>query len=124
MNCNDGQCGLELRCGLCSRDASRWLLVTTLFLAFGFTVANAIPFFSDFQSLLGALTGAPIVFGWPALFYVRGCQLNGKRIAWPDRVCCGVFLCVFLPVFTSLGTVNAIQSILRDWSSNGLPFAC
>jgi vesicular inhibitory amino acid transporter len=87
-------------------------------------VANAIPFFSDFQSLLGALTGAPIVFGWPALFYLRGCHLNGKRVSLLDRLCCGVFLCVFLPMFTSLGTINAIHSIVTDWSNLGLPFAC
>ena len=40
-------------------------------LAFAFLVANAIPFFDDFQNLLGSLTGAPILFGWPAFFYVR-----------------------------------------------------
>ena len=39
-------------------------------LAFGFVVANAIPFFEDFQNLLGSLTGAPILFGWHAFFYL------------------------------------------------------
>ena len=52
----------------------------------GFVVSNAIPFFSDVQNLIGSLLGAPIVFGWPAAFFVRGCWLHGKRMTWADKV--------------------------------------
>ena len=47
-------------------------------LAAGFVVATALPFFAPFKSLLGALTGAPILFGYPALFYLRGAARRGS----------------------------------------------
>ena len=90
----------------------------------GFVVSNAIPFFADVQNLIGSLLGAPIVFGWPAAFFVRGCWLHGKRMTWADKVGCAVFLGVFLPMFTVLGTINAVQDIINDWAILGQPFEC
>ena len=88
-------------------------------------LANVIPFFGAFQNLLGALTGAPIVFGWPALFYLRGCGLNGVSASRADLLACGLYLCLFLPVFTGLGTANALQDLVEDWNAtNGGVFRC
>uniref|UniRef100_A0A7S0LSH9 Amino acid transporter transmembrane domain-containing protein n=1 Tax=Coccolithus braarudii TaxID=221442 RepID=A0A7S0LSH9_9EUKA len=101
-----------------------WLAITTSTLLLAYLVANAVPFFSDFQGLLGALTGAPIVFGWPAFFFLRACKL--KRVVVPavDRIVCYIFLLLFLPVFTLFGCVNALMDIANDWASNGPPFSC
>ena len=91
---------------------------------FASTSAASCPFFADFQNLLGSVTGAPIVFGFPALFYLRACQLHGKRVSRVDAVGCAVFLGVFLPMFTVLGTVTALRDIAEDWADNGAPFEC
>jgi len=104
--------------------AAWWLLITGSLLVFSFVVANAIPFFEDLQALLGALTGAPIVFAFPALFYLRGCHIKRVRVAIVDKVVCGLYLCLFFPLFTILGVVNAVEAIVRDSGSNGAPFSC
>ena len=107
-----------------SAAALHWLCVTSSVLAFGFVVANAIPFFEDFQNLLGSLTGAPILFGWPAFFYLRSCRLCGRKVAWHDLALCALYLGLFLPVFTLLGTINSMLDIRSDWSTLGPPFGC
>ena len=67
---------------------------------------------------------APIVFGWPAFFYLRSSKVHGRRVGLTDRVICGLFLAVFLPLFTVLGTIDAVRSIVDDLSSSGGPFQC
>ena len=54
--------------------AAHWLLLTVGQLLFGYVVANAVPFFADFQAFLGALMGAPFVFG----FLVGPASLNRR----------------------------------------------
>ena len=94
-----------------------WFAATGAQLGCSYAIANAIPFFADFQALLGALTGAPILFGWPALFYLRGCAQHKLLVPRGERAVCLLFLAVCLPLFTCLGFVNAIQQILHDWST-------
>jgi len=102
----------------------RWLLVSSAYLTFAVLVANAIPFFSDLQELIGAMTGAPIIFGWPAFFYLSACRQRGRAVASVDLVLCGLSLFVCLPVFTLLGTASAIQTIADDVGHLGGPFQC
>ena len=105
--------------------AARWLALSAAQLAAGFVVATALPFFAPFQSLLGALTGAPILFGYPALFYLRGAARRGVRVALGDRGACAVFLAVCLPLFTVLGTADAVREIASGWGEDPAgPFAC
>jgi amino acid permease len=92
-----------------------WLMISSGQLALTVVLASAVPFFSQFQDLLGSLTGAPIVFGLPPIFFLRGWHLHGKPIGWADYVLCLLFLCVFLPVFLLLGTASSINGILRAW---------
>ena len=94
-----------------ARASAHWALITLGFLVFSFFVANAIPFFADFQDLLGNLLGAPTVFGWPALFFLRGMRLRGAPVSWRDTIICALFLGICLPAFTLLGTVNALIKI-------------
>ena len=81
-------------------------------------LATAIPFFSELQSLLGSLTGAPIVFGWPAFFFLRSCAVRGVPVGWADFVVCGAFLGLLLPMFLTLGTASAVQEIMESWRLN------
>lgn len=104
--------------------AGWWLVITSVLLLFSFVVANAIPFFEDLQALLGALTGAPIVFAFPALFYLRGCHLKRVRVAPFDKAACYAYAGVFFPLFTILGVVNALELIARHSGSHGAPFSC
>ena len=104
--------------------AARWAAISAATLAGSYAVAVAIPFFGDFQALLGALTGAPIMFGWPAFFYLRGCAAKGVAPLAIDRCVGYVFLCVFLPLFTVLGTASALKDIVHDWGGEKAPFEC
>lgn len=109
-----------------TREASlHWALVTLSVLGFAFLVANGIPFFSDFQDLLGNLFGAGTVFGWPAYFFIKGRKLRRQHISPVEWICCGTFLFVCLPFFTLIGTLNSILQIRLDWSkSEARPFEC
>ena len=111
--------------GVFSRAALHWALITLSMLLLAYVVANAVPFFADFQDLLGNLLGAPTVFGWPAFFYVQGRRQRGAPCGRADAFVCGVFLVVFLPAFTLLGTYNALAKIAADWAEAGAaPFQC
>ena len=107
------------------RAARHWAIITLTFLAASFVIANAVPFFSDFQDLLGNLIGASTVFGWPAFFYLRGMRLRGHPIPQIDVAVCGVYLLVCVPAFTLLGTANSVLHIVHDWQqSSAPPFEC
>lgn len=107
-------------------SALAWLGISLGLIAFSFVVANGIPFFAVFQSLLGSLTGAPILFGWPAFFYLRSCRMRGWPVPWSDYLVCGSFLLICTPLFTGLGTLNALVDIRAAWqdSEAGAPFMC
>ena len=98
------------------RAAIHWLCISTGQMTISILLATAVPFFAELQSLLGALTGAPMIFGAPALFYVRGRWLHGLPIKTVDMILCGVFLCVLTPLFTIAGTAT---SIVRDCAGVG-----
>ena len=108
-----------------ARAAAHWALITLGFLLVSFLIANAVPFFADFQDLLGNLIGASTVFGWPALFFVQGMRRRGYAISRADQICCAVYLLGCVPAFTLLGTVNAIIHIADDWQhASAAPFEC
>ena len=108
-----------------ARVALGWAAVVAGQLCFGFVFANAVPFFGDLQSLIGAMTGAPIVFGWPPLLYLLACRARGTPASACDRiVCVALFLCVLLPLFSVLGTITSVQSIVDDWGNQTGPFTC
>jgi hypothetical protein len=56
------------------RARLHWTCIYGSYLIFAYLVANAVPFFAVVQELIGALLGAPIVFGWPAAFFVAACR--------------------------------------------------
>ena len=99
------------------RAAIHWLCISTAQMTISILLATAVPFFAELQSLLGALTGAPMIFGAPALFYVRGRWLHGLPIKTVDIILCGVFLCVLTPLFTIAGTATSVYGIVQEWAA-------
>eukprot|EP00947_MAST-08B_sp_MAST-8B-sp1_P005321 g5321.t1 len=53
------------------RGRCHWFAITGVTLVLAFFLANLIPFFTDFQNIIGSALGAPILFGWPAFFFPR-----------------------------------------------------
>ena len=103
----------------------RWLVVTSTMLCVSLVVAVTVPFFSRFQSLLGALTGVPSIFGWPPLFFLcsprapeRTSPSRGDQV---DRGLCYVFLIILLPALSAMGTVSALAAIVSHWRSAASP---
>ena len=70
--------------------------------------------------------GAPIVFGWPAFFFLKAHHLTGKlsSVRWYDWVMCVAYLCVFMPTCMVAGTVSSVQSMIQNFAKHGEPFSC
>ena len=92
-----------------------WFGVTMGILASSVAIASLIPFFAVFQNLLGAALGAPIVFGGPALMYLRCCHIHKRKINLTDRIMTALFLGVLFPVCTGLGTCTALRDLVASW---------
>lgn len=101
----------------------QWFCISLTFLIFGWAIGNAIPSFASLTSLIGSLTGAPILFGWPAFFYAYGAYKKNVQISRTDKIACIVYLFVFLPVFTVIGTVASVRDIVNT-IDKGSPFQC
>lgn len=108
-----------------------WLLITVSFILFAFMIVNIVPFFADVNGLVGALTGAPIIFGFPSLYYLLG--MKEKDITWKETfvnklgpiksgISC-LFLVIVFP-FCIFGTISAVMSLLNDVATSGAPFHC
>lgn len=87
-------------------------------------VANAVPFFADFQNLIGSLMGAPIMFGGPAALYLRACRLHRREVPPVEAAVCWAFVLLLTPLFSLLGTANAVLDIVAHWEQMAEPFAC
>ena len=78
------------------------------------------------------LSGAPIIFGYPALFFVgahyrrAGNSVRGaiRSLKCGDVVACAIFLFILFPICTGAGLASAFSSLLRDWNDHGPPFTC
>lgn len=98
----------------------RWMIWTTLLSVLAYTVANAIPFFSDLVSFIGAITSVPLTLLFPALFWrkINGWALFGLTLDWSCA------LTYFSLVFMITATAGSVYSIQKDWSHHGAPFSC
>jgi len=109
-----------------------WLVITVGYIIIAWVIANIIPFFADLQGLIGALLGAPIVFGWPSLYYllVNKKKTDGswletfRSIGLINTSISLLFLCIFTPMFCILGTWGGISDIVNDFATSGHPFHC
>ncbi|MDC0525502.1 amino acid transporter [bacterium] len=99
------------------KAALHWLLICTCQMVFSAVFAIVVPFFADLQGLIGSLTGALIMFGYPALFFLRAHQLHGAPVGWADTLLCSLFLYIFTPAFLVLGTMSSVKQIVLDWEA-------
>ena len=100
----------------------RWLLLSSGYLVFSYLIATLIPDFAAFQGLIGALVGAPILFGFPAFFFILASRKNDHPISTLDKVLCAAFVFVFLPLFTILGTTESVIAIIDTVAHSAAPF--
>lgn len=115
-----------------TRGRVDWFIITSSYLVFAFIISNAVPFFSDIQNLIGSLFGAPIVFGWPVIFYVSmlyheaGGSWQGvlKGMGYWHTLGCGIFFFVCLPLFCIVGTISGVFVLVSDVGNSGKPFSC
>lgn len=106
------------------RPAAKWLVLTVSMAVTSYTVANAIPFFSDLVSLIGALTSVPLTLTLPALLYRHA--IEHVAALWRPIVgaSSSYSLLVYSMVFLVIGLAGALYSIDRDWAHQGKPFSC
>ncbi len=110
-----------------SKRAVHWLACSLIGLAFAYVFANAIPFMGALQELIGAATGAPIIFGFPAFFYLNGMRLHRRlgEVSTLEKAVCGVlFLIILLPMLTVVGIVAAFKDLIEEIKDSGAPFGC
>ena len=92
-----------------------WLLVTASLIGTAWLIANAVPFFDDLVSLIGALTSAPLGFAIPALLYRQ------STTSWE----LGPLLVVLYTALVLVaGTTGAVVSISKAWEHINRPFQC
>ena len=84
-----------------------WFILSFITVATTYLLAAAFPFFDALQVLLGSLAGAPIVFGWPAMFYLLGCRMKGVAVGCFDLIMCITYFALTL-LFGILGTLHAV----------------
>ena len=104
--------------------AAHWALLSCSTVLLAIVVANAVPFFADFQNLIGSLMGAPIMFGGPAALYLRACRLHRRAVPPVEAAVCWAFVLLLTPLFSLLGTANAVLDIMAHWEQMAEPFAC
>lgn len=106
-----------------NRPRQRWLILTFLMAFLSYMVSNAIPFFKDLVSLIGALTSVPLSLTLPALLYRKAHSY--ASLCWPSSPTSWSFwLIVYSFLFLCVGLVGSLSSIEKDWRLHGPPFSC
>mmetsp|Transcript_42865 Transcript_42865/g.50151 ORF Transcript_42865/g.50151 Transcript_42865/m.50151 type:complete len:237 (+) Transcript_42865:1037-1747(+) len=98
----------------------RWGILTLVVAMSSYLIANAVPFFKDLVSLIGALTSVPLTLLLPAILYRK--ITNQKLCEFTGFA--SYSLLIFALVFMICGLVGAMSSIELDWKHHGSPFAC
>jgi proton-coupled amino acid transporter len=101
----------------------QWLIISTIVMIFAFLVSNMIPFFDDLVSLIGSICSAPLIFLFPAVFYLRCEVLYGVKIGGRERLIL-YFILMLGAVMMVFGTISSLRKILSDMNEYGKPFDC
>ena len=102
----------------------RWLFLTFAMAVSSYTVANAIPFFQDLVSLIGAFTSVPLTLALPALLYRKSINVFLWRPSSSSLGSNSYILLLYSLVFFGIGLVGSLYEIDRDWMHKGGPFSC
>lgn len=111
--------------GLGDNHKARWAVLTFLIATSSYFIANAIPFFNDLVSLIGAITSVPLTLLLPALYHRKVVEVplfwvGGGSVS--DIA--SLSLVIFSLIFLVCGVVGSISSIQMDWAHHGRPFSC
>ncbi|KAJ8612204.1 hypothetical protein CTAYLR_010129 [Chrysophaeum taylorii] len=96
----------------------RWLALTSAITASAWFVANAVPFFPDLVSLIGAFASAPLNFAIPALLYKHARPKEEHRRREAN------FHIALTILIVLAGTAGAIVDIVDNWEHHPPPFDC
>lgn len=101
----------------------RWMVLTGIMALSAFFISNAIPFFKDLVSLIGALTSIPLTLLMPGILFRR---VLGEPLIIPTARSLWSFgLVAFSGVFTLAALVGSLSSIYQDWGNHeGGFFSC
>ena len=107
----------------------RWAILTFMISLSSFLIANAVPFFRDLVSLIGALTSVPLTLLLPAVYHrkIKGlplCCWSFTSFLRRQEDIWSFLLISFSIIFLICGVVGSIRSIALDWSNHGAPFSC
>lgn len=113
------------------RHRLRWALLTFTTALLSYLIANAIPFFSDLVSLIGALTSVPLTLLLPAWFYRKMIGIPSfsfGRHSYSSRNGCvnisSLLLVTYSLVFVGAGILGSIYCIQSDWKNQRVAFGC
>jgi len=100
--------------------------ITSMFLFVGFVIANLIPFFADMQGIISGFAASPIVFFFPAYFYMKSAMNAGdwKDVPFYEKGWLFFMMCFVAPFCFFVGLASSISGIVESWSGAGSPFAC
>ena len=73
-------------------DRKVWGMIQISLLLFSYLVANIIPFFSSLQGIIGSALAAPIMFGWPPLFFLCCVRMKNHKLERSDLILCTSYL--------------------------------
>jgi len=109
----------------CSSRMS-WSAFVVALLCAAWTLANLVPFFEEAVDLLGALFAPLSCWIIPIVLFTRYCYDAGKdrpKVSWVEWLIIAVEF-VFALALMVFGTIAAIQHILSQWDTFGMPFSC
>jgi len=101
----------------------QWFLLSALTLLVSWVLANAIPFFSDFCSLLGAFMDTSLCILLPIAIALQAFRLSFASLGIAEVPFLQCFF-VFGVILSVLGIVGTTSQLLDDWAEFGSPFSC
>ena len=73
-------------------DRKVWGMIQISLLLFSYLIANIVPFFSSLQGIIGSALAAPIMFGWPPVFFLCCVRMKNHKLERSDMVLCKWYL--------------------------------
>jgi len=100
------------------------MVVAVLFVAW--LTANVVPFFSEAVDLLGSLFAPLACWMLPIVFFMRfwyDAGTDRPKVSYAEWLLIAVEF-VFALVLMVFGTIAAVQHIIEEWDTFGMPFSC